>query len=531
MRTDAKPRTYAVLALIVVLSTAIRLSTIFAAYPYINYMDAGYVLHSSLHMTKHATFDPGWYGYPPLVMDVQYMAFNAYAPAYKAVHGTSLRDDIVGSEPGGYYDLAGPPDTLIIGRLITVAFAAGTVMLAYLIGAELWGAYAGLLAALIMGLLPAHLIRSSIILTDTPMAFFTTAALYFSILLAKGRKTSHAVLAGVSAGLAASTKYNAVLVGLPMVAWLVFWGGSLKARAKNAAVVLVTAAAAFVAACPTAITKPGALIDAIGWQRTFYSSMFALRSSATDYMADLLSPAEAGPLFLAAAAACAVLVLTDRESRKHGAVLLVFVLFYFWFMSMMPFQPLRNLSPLYPVLCLFVSAGIIAAYGRTGRLASAARVTAVAVTLFILAGFIYVDAVYIKTRATLTDSRAEFVEWVEKGIPSARYAVANEIALLPSEAQRVSGRLRFFDVKDTRAVIAEKDADYIVLPVFKLDYLEGGIPECVLYSNYISLTSPHLKSFGRYNILPQPYFWRNNEMLINVIPLKTGGGPENAGNL
>jgi hypothetical protein len=101
----------------------------------------------------------------------------------------------------------------LMGRLLSVAFGMATVWVTYAIGARLYGRRVGVLAAVIIGVMPYTVIVSRQILLDTPMAFFSALALYLLIRFVQTERGAWLYAAAVALGLAALTKETAVLLG------------------------------------------------------------------------------------------------------------------------------------------------------------------------------------------------------------------------------------------------------------------------------------------------------------------------------
>jgi len=66
----------------------------------------------------------------------------------------------------------------VSGRFVAAAFGVGTVVLAYLLGRELYGRRVGMTTAAVVALMPYMTIVSRQVLLDGPMTFFATLALY-----------------------------------------------------------------------------------------------------------------------------------------------------------------------------------------------------------------------------------------------------------------------------------------------------------------------------------------------------------------
>jgi 4-amino-4-deoxy-L-arabinose transferase-like glycosyltransferase len=106
----------------------------------------------------------------------------------------------------------------LIARTVNAVVGAATAGVVHLIGVALFGRVAGLLSALFMALAFLHARNSHYSTSDILMTFFIACAMLAVVRVHQERRARDAWLAGVMGGLATGTKYNAVLVALPMVA-------------------------------------------------------------------------------------------------------------------------------------------------------------------------------------------------------------------------------------------------------------------------------------------------------------------------
>ena len=104
-------------------------------------------------------------------------------------------------------------------RLVVVACGVATVYVVWLIGHRLGGLRGAAWAGGLMAVFALHVLNSHYATVDVPQTLFITLCLYFSLRLMDEPNWRSYLLAGVSAGLAASVKYNGVLVIVaPLVA-------------------------------------------------------------------------------------------------------------------------------------------------------------------------------------------------------------------------------------------------------------------------------------------------------------------------
>lgn len=68
--------------------------------------------------------------------------------------------------------------TDFIGRVVSVCFGVATIVVVYALGRLLYGRRVGLIAALLLAVMPYHVVVTRQVLLDGPMAFFATLALY-----------------------------------------------------------------------------------------------------------------------------------------------------------------------------------------------------------------------------------------------------------------------------------------------------------------------------------------------------------------
>ena len=92
-------------------------------------------------------------------------------------------------------------------RLSSPLFHAGTAIMLFFVGRELYGSRVGLWTAVLFTTLPAIFYSSLVISTDVPLLFFWAAALYAYIRVLRTRSYGWAVGLGVAIGLGLLSKY------------------------------------------------------------------------------------------------------------------------------------------------------------------------------------------------------------------------------------------------------------------------------------------------------------------------------------
>jgi 4-amino-4-deoxy-L-arabinose transferase-like glycosyltransferase len=108
----------------------------------------------------------------------------------------------------------------LAGRLVAVAIGLATVYLAYLLGSLLYGKNAGILAALILAIMPYHVVVSRQVLLDGPMVFFSTLTLYLLARFAKTGRSAWLHAVGVGMGLTFLAKETGIILLAAIYAFL-----------------------------------------------------------------------------------------------------------------------------------------------------------------------------------------------------------------------------------------------------------------------------------------------------------------------
>jgi 4-amino-4-deoxy-L-arabinose transferase-like glycosyltransferase len=154
---------------------------------------------------------PSFYNYGSLQLYLINIAVS-FGSAYGAIGPVVDRTGIV-VQPVAW------SHAFLAARLLTVLMGTATVWVVYAIGSRLWSQTAGLVAALLLALMPLHAQHSHFATVDVPATLWITLSLLWSIHAWQDTvKVNRAfLLAGVLAGLATATKYNSALVFLPVI--------------------------------------------------------------------------------------------------------------------------------------------------------------------------------------------------------------------------------------------------------------------------------------------------------------------------
>ncbi len=376
--------------------------------------DEGRVARTSLDFLT-GSLNPGFFNYPTLFMYVNGAAYVAYCSTRVATgHFDSIRA-CAASWPVAYEPF------FVIPRLISAAAGTAAAILAARAGSRAADRETGIVAAFFTAVAFLHVRDSHFGVTDVTM---TTLVLLAIVALMRAHERPDAVrfaVAGLVAGLAVSTKYNALLLGVPLlVSAAIRWRDAerpsrLDSRVPVFALVM---ALAFLAGTPYAIldsagfwrdvTAEAAHLSAghsvmlgVGWM---YHARVTLRYGLTL------------PL-LAAGAAGAVLLAVRRPAS--AALLLAFPAAYYIVAGRGYTVFARYMIPVVPFLCI-TAAFVVTAAARalTRRLAPRAVTPAIAVLAIAVAGPSLVKTVRMDRVLSRADTRGLAAEWMASRVPA-----------------------------------------------------------------------------------------------------------------
>lgn len=140
----------------------------------------------------------------------------------------------------------GVQDYYLLGRFVSITFGTATVYLAFVLGRMLVNPNIGLLSAAIFAVSPLAVNISHYATVDSMMGFWSALALVAMVAVIKGDNRGWYV-AGAVTGLAISTKFNAVVLLVPII--LIAMGKeNAAANAPSRAIMLIMVSGTLVAA-------------------------------------------------------------------------------------------------------------------------------------------------------------------------------------------------------------------------------------------------------------------------------------------
>ena len=324
------------------------------------------------------------------------------------------------------------PGFFMAGRVLTAVIGSLSVLAVFAIGKRLWSISAGLVAALVLALLPFHVAHSQYVTTDVTSAFLVLLAFAAAVWVAQAGRWHAYVLAGLLAGLAASTKYNAGVAALMVVvAHGLFWRGQSLRQLPRLVSAGAAAVGGFVLGTPFALLSwpefwrglTGQVGDYSAGQHGDFTGAWNWRGYFNFFWNEGLQPS--GMLVML----IGVVVLL-RHRAHVGVVWLSFVVPYMLLHIAQGSHFIRNMVPVGVLAALPIGVGVAAigqwAAQRMPRLRTVVVVFLLALLLVPAAS----DTLRAQVRQARGDTRVQLTDWIDAHVPPGA-RIAAELRPLP----------------------------------------------------------------------------------------------------
>jgi 4-amino-4-deoxy-L-arabinose transferase-like glycosyltransferase len=439
MRADSIDRKHRwLLAGIIMLAISLRVWGLDFGLPYVYHPDEP-IVGIAQRIFKTGDLNPHFFNYPSLFFYIHSLSYGPYYLSGKLMGAFQSPADI----PGPRLNTMGSgflpaPSTFLLGRMVTTIFGTTVVALVFLSGWRLTdNKRIGLLAALMTAISPANVSNSRFITPDTIAAFFVLLSFWGSTKVFQQGKTGHYVLAGLAAGLAASTKYNGALIALGLIVAHLLRNGNRIFRDRNFYVALVFAAFAFVLTTPFAVLDFPEFWSDLQFETQHYTAGHAgMEGNTLVWYVKYLWQTE-GPISLLAILG----ILWGIHTRPKPIVLLAtFPLTYFAFINRFAVRNVRTLLPLIPFLFLLGSSLLIDWYELAKKKKSKLLTAAVCSVIALSLAVPLVETVQQGIRINAVDSRETARIWIAENLPEgARVAVEPYTPYVDPQSYSVQG--------------------------------------------------------------------------------------------
>ena len=332
-------------------------------------------------------------------------------------------------------------------RLLMRAWSvlAGTVGVAILRWApgRTWGVFFLAIAFL-------HVRDSHFGVTDITMVTLTTAAVLVAIEVQKTARLRTAVFAGILAGLATSTKYNAALLVVPLMAAAAtarLPGNvlpSLRDRVQLGVAALGSMALGFVVGTPYALLDPHTFVTDFRYELTHLAAgqHVDVGGGWVHHAVATLPDALGWPLYVVGVTG---LCLAWLANPRLCVVLFSFPMLYYVAIGRGETAFYRYMLPVVPFLCIGAAAVVHAFHERFTKVA--AVILAVVVALPSFARVLEADRLFLAG-----DTRSAMAEWIQGNVPTDSVIVhAGAYTGAPMLQRNVPNQTREYAAKQGRA--------------------------------------------------------------------------------
>jgi hypothetical protein len=405
------------LTAILAVAFGLRLWGISASLPQSYTSDEYEFVHAGLRMLKSGDLNPHWWFHPSLQ---RYLAVATYAVVF-----------ILGVPRGRWVHVSdlSIEDMLYWGRFVGVVSGTLTVLVAYLLGRRLFGRRVGLLSAALLAVFPAAVQHSQYNKPDPVIALLTAASVLVTLVYLERGTPGHALASGIAIGLAASAKYNGILVAVPFVLAAAFrHGWSLLAR-PDLYLGGIGTFLGFLMGCPFFLTEIHLFLDQLAHDISTYAYEGREGAEGVDNWANhAVYTSRYGAGWLATRAGVAGLLLVLYRITPARAVFLTFPVLYYAYYGAQRINFRGNLIPVYPFLAVLAAYAFVEAMDalRTSRLGTRRGLVPTVATIVLVLMIVppLRTAVRFNVEVTRPDTGTVAREWIDKTFPpGTRFAV------------------------------------------------------------------------------------------------------------
>jgi 4-amino-4-deoxy-L-arabinose transferase-like glycosyltransferase len=367
-------------------------------------------VHAGLRMMKGGDLNPHWWFHPSLQ---RYLALATYTAVFLA-----------GVPQGRWSRVAQvtEEDMLYWGRFVGVMAGTATVLVAYLLGRRLFGARAGLLAAALLAVFPAAVQHSQYNKPDPVVALLTAVSVLVTLVYLQRGGGARALAGGVTIGLAASAKYNGILVVVPFLLAVAFRLGRRMLTRADLYLGAAGTLLGFLMGCPFFLTEIHLFLDQVAYDISTYAHEGREGAEGVDNWASHgVWTSRYGAGYWASRAGLAGLALALYRIDAARAVFLSFPVLYFGYYGAQRINFRGNLLPVYPFLAVLAAYATVELLGWLQRTRLGRRRVVVAVAGAVLLGLLIAPPLWTSVRfdveSTRPDTGNAAREWIDRTFP------------------------------------------------------------------------------------------------------------------
>lgn len=264
------------LALILVAALALRLVGADFGLPYLNHPDEDALVMPAINILKTGDWAPARMEYGTLHIYLLTAVFAGVFALLARSGRIATVDQLPLYERGTIPAVYQFPEFFLAARIFSALLGTLFVLLVYMLGRRLGNRRLGLIAAAVAAFLPAIVVNGHFATPDTALMFWVALALTLLLRVYDDWDADSGWAyagAGFVCGLAASTKYNGVLLAAPLLL-----APMLRVRSLDEALRLrvlggpLAMAAGFLAGTPYAVLDPPEFLEWLGYSLHLYNA-------------------------------------------------------------------------------------------------------------------------------------------------------------------------------------------------------------------------------------------------------------------
>ena len=428
------------LGLVLLVGLWLRLPQIGAGLPYLYDPDEVTHYRRIVRMVQSGDLHPHYFLKPSLHFYLRIPAvaggflWSARAGEIRSVQEIATEDD---SARDGLSRTASHPRILMWARAVTTLLSLLTIVVTYRLSTPIVASrWTALLAALLVACSPALVGDSEKVGVDTLMALMCVVTVWLAWRVMEEPGVGRAALAGLAAGLAVSSKYNALpIVAVPVLA------GLLSGRCSRAALLAAAGmpVVGFLAGTPYALFDLPRFLDGMAFEIVHYAIRghgFATVEPGWPHAWAFLGwMAGSGGGLLLTALGLAGVVLLPFKSWRAGLLLLAFPALFALLMLNQRVAFFRNMLVMIPFFAVLAACTVERSSGWMQRLPERVRMPLGALLVLGLVMPALARAVEERSEAaTMRESRHAVSAWLRDSASAlSDTAIAAELQLPPAD--------------------------------------------------------------------------------------------------
>ncbi len=262
-------------ALLGVVALGLRVWGIGFDLPNLYHRDEAKYVSIPLRILKTGDYNPHFFNYPTFffyllaLVYIIYFLFMASRGRLGNLDGLTMPEVVMENVVGR----ATMPSQFLVGRGFVALTGALTVVLIYWLARKAFNRRTGWLAALLFCVSPTHIRNSHFIAPDVTMVFFLVASFACTYQVWRAGRRRDYILAGLLAGLAISTKYNAYPILVPLILAHCWRRQGKPLFDEDILLALLASAAGFLIGAPYALLDLPAFLNDVAFEMRHYGTM------------------------------------------------------------------------------------------------------------------------------------------------------------------------------------------------------------------------------------------------------------------